>query len=152
MSVGMAVLNILQAHYVERLGGAYIIEIPFLVRTFLSLIFPFVDPVTRAKIFLNPDVVPKKLFEPDMVMKKWWGGNVEFEYEHDKYWGELVDLCKKKTDAEMKCWKEMGGKIGTSEWEVKTAATKILQAGYVSEKVVAAPAVDSSVQTPSTAS
>lgn len=47
-------LNILQNHYPERLGLALILNVPWLVDMFFKLIKPFIDPVTRDKMWFNP--------------------------------------------------------------------------------------------------
>jgi hypothetical protein len=39
------VLGIIQDHYPERLGRALILNIPWLLKAFFSLITPFIDPV-----------------------------------------------------------------------------------------------------------
>ncbi|KAJ8456349.1 hypothetical protein ONZ45_g18756 [Pleurotus djamor] len=97
-SIGTArtVLSILQNHYPERLGLAIIINVPFLVNAFFKLITPFIDPVTRAKMKFNPQVLDEGIFTPDMLMKEWWGGDVDFEYDHKKYWPALVSLCEER--------------------------------------------------------
>ena len=80
---------------------------------------PFVDPVTREKVKFNPDIFGEEIFHPDMVMEKWWGGNQDFEYVHEKYWPNLVELCESRTKDWMKNWRDLGGKIGSKEWEYK---------------------------------
>jgi hypothetical protein len=44
------VLNILQQHYVERLGRGIIVNLPTLLSFFYKAIAPFLDPVTREKV------------------------------------------------------------------------------------------------------
>ncbi|KIJ52629.1 hypothetical protein M422DRAFT_26201 [Sphaerobolus stellatus SS14] len=121
MGTARKVLNILQSHYAERLGLALIINIPYLVTLFLNLIFPFVDPVTRAKIKINPKVVEDGIIESEETMKE-WGGSVEFEYKHEEYWQELVKICETRRTSWFERWKALGGKIGTSEWDYKQEA------------------------------
>ncbi|CAA7266872.1 unnamed protein product [Cyclocybe aegerita] len=120
-SIGTArtVLNILQDHYPERLGLALIINVPFLVNAFFKIIMPFVDPVTREKVKFNPHVLKDGLFTPDMLMKEWWEGDHDFEYVHEKYWGDLVGLCEKRVTGWKKAWRAQGAKVGQSEWAYK---------------------------------
>jgi hypothetical protein len=110
----------LQTHYPERLGRAYIINIPFLLNAFFKVIMPLVDPVTKDKVRFNPKVVTEGLVDADMLMNaSGWGGAVDFEYNHDKYWPALMELCKKTRDEQMARWRELGGKVGIDEWSIK---------------------------------
>lgn len=86
--------------------------------TFLNLIFPFVDPVTREKIKFNPKVVDQGIMAADQVMKE-WGGIVDFEYKHDEYWVELVRLCETRREQWLQRWRLLGGTVGISEWDLK---------------------------------
>lgn len=85
---------------------------------FLNLIFPFVDPATREKIKFNPKVVEQGIMAPDQVMKE-WGGSIEFEYKHDEYWKELVQLCGTRRQMWLERWQALGGTVGISEWDYK---------------------------------
>ncbi len=51
-SVGTArkVLHILQSHYVERMGRAIVVRMPWWVNAFFTAISPFLDPVTKDKV------------------------------------------------------------------------------------------------------
>jgi hypothetical protein len=113
------ILSFLQNHYPERLGLAIFINVPFIVTTTLKIIMPFVDPITREKIKFNPDIFEEGIFHPDMVMKEWWGGSQDFDYVHEKYWPNLVELCESRAKDWMKNWKDLGGKVGSKEWEYK---------------------------------
>jgi hypothetical protein len=118
------VLSILQTHYPERLGRAYIINIPFLLNAFFKLIMPLVDPVTRDKVRFNPKVVDDGLVDADKMMGVGgWGGSVEFEYDHEKYWPTLIDICKARREEQMARWKELGGRVGLDEWSIKGGPT-----------------------------
>ena len=126
-STAYAVLNILQNHYPERLGLACIINVPFLVNAFFKVIMPLVDPITRQKVKFNPEIFKDGLFTTDMAMKE-WGGDCNFEYKHDKYWGDLVATCNARSEAWMQNWRALGACVGVSEWAYKThAADKKVQ-------------------------
>lgn len=43
-------LSIVQNHYVETLGRAIVVNLPFLLTFFYKAISPFLDPVTRDKV------------------------------------------------------------------------------------------------------
>lgn len=115
-----AVLNILQTHYPERLGRALVVNVPFLINAFFKLITPFIDPLTRPKLRFNPDCVGERLFDADELLSEWNGGTVQFDYEHDRYWGPLVRLCAERREKLWVEWRALGGKIGIREWDIKT--------------------------------
>jgi hypothetical protein len=50
MSTSKWTIQILQNHYPERLFKAYVLNPGFVFRTFLTVIRPFLDPVTKSKI------------------------------------------------------------------------------------------------------
>ncbi|THH04011.1 hypothetical protein EW145_g5834 [Phellinidium pouzarii] len=122
-STARQMLHIIQAHYPERLGLALIINVPMLVNAFFRLIMPFVDPITRNKVKFNPRVIEDGFFEKDQIMKKWWGGDRDFEYDHKHYWPALVSMTDERRNKQMQRWKELGAKVGISEWEMKSGWT-----------------------------
>ncbi len=83
------------------------------------MILPFVDPHTRQKIKFNPDIYKDGYFTPDMAMKGWWGGEQDFEYVHEKYWPRLVEMSEERVKIWTQNWRELGAKVGISEWEYK---------------------------------
>ena len=94
-----------------------------IVNMFFKVIMPFVDPITRQKIKFNPSVVEDGIFDEEQLMSKWWDGSRDFEYDHAQYWPALVKMTEERRKAQMQRWRELGGKIGTSEWEMKKAAS-----------------------------
>ncbi|KAH6913445.1 CRAL-TRIO domain-containing protein [Coprinopsis sp. MPI-PUGE-AT-0042] len=114
-------IHILQEHYPERLGLCSIINIPFIINAFVKLMLPFLDPRTREKLRFNRSVVQDGLFGKDMLMKE-WEGEQTFEYAHEKYWPALVEMCERNVERRMKRWRELGGRVGISEWEYKQEA------------------------------
>ncbi|KIM88872.1 hypothetical protein PILCRDRAFT_85334 [Piloderma croceum F 1598] len=90
ISVARKVLNILQQHYVETLGRALVVNLPYLLNFFYKGISPFLDPVTRDKMRFNPDLlelVPKEQLDAD------FGGEYGFEFDAESYWQQVVSHC-----------------------------------------------------------
>jgi len=113
------VLNILQDHYPERLGRAFVINVPFLLNAFYKMINPFIDPVTRAKLKFNPNCVKEGHFESNMLVKENWGGGRTVEYVHEKFWPALLKMTGERREKHKERWRNLGGKIGVKEWDYK---------------------------------
>jgi hypothetical protein len=134
-STSRQLLNILQSHYPERLGGAAIAHLPWFIVGFFKLINPFIDPVTRAKMVFDP--VPDndglwrsveardqgqddaKLFDLDQLVSDSWMGSAAFTYTHEAYWPALLSMCETRRTDMTRVWRELGGVIGIKEWDVK---------------------------------
>lgn len=85
---------------------------------------PLVDPVTRDKVRFNPNVVEEGLVDADKLMNvSGWGGSVDFDYDHAKYWPALIELCKTRREEQMARWKALGGRVGIDEWSIKGGPT-----------------------------
>jgi hypothetical protein len=56
---------------------------------------------------------------PPAQLDKSFGGDCNFEYEHDTFWPEFNRLSGEKRAAYAVRWKAAGSKIGTSEFELK---------------------------------
>lgn len=100
---------------------------PWLVSGFFKLITPFIDPVTREKLKFNEDMtqyVPvEQLWSAD------WGGELDFEYDHDVYWPALNDLCKQKREDKLSRWTAAGSVVGELE-EYLTGGTNVSASGF----------------------
>ncbi|CAG7849096.1 CRAL-TRIO domain-containing protein C23B6.04c [Serendipita indica DSM 11827] len=114
------VLDIVQNHYPERLGHAFVINVPFIINMFFKIVMAFVDPVTKQKIHFNEDVVERGFIDKDVLISaSGWGGNVDFEYKHDIYWPKLVQECNARKEEQFRRWRALGGKIGEDESVLK---------------------------------
>ncbi|KAI0321247.1 CRAL-TRIO domain-containing protein [Amylostereum chailletii] len=90
ISVARKVLTILQHHYVETLGRAIVVNLPYLLSFFYKGISPFLDPITRDKMRFNPDLfelIPRSQLDAD------FGGDYEFEWDFEAYWAQMVEHC-----------------------------------------------------------
>lgn len=117
MGIAKQVLHILQTHYPERLGKALLTNIPTLARVFLNLIHPFIDPMTRVKLVYDkpfPDFVPAQQLDRD------FGGDVNFEYDHTKYWPQMTAMAAKKKSHYMSRFEKFGKLVGLSEVDLRS--------------------------------
>lgn len=116
VGVGRQVLHILQTHYPERLGKALLTNIPWYAWTFLKVIHPFIDPLTREKLVFDepfPEYVPVEQLDKD------FGGHVNFEYDHEKYWDEMVKMAEIKKQKYLARFVEFGAMVGLSEVDLR---------------------------------
>ncbi|KDQ62926.1 hypothetical protein JAAARDRAFT_28896 [Jaapia argillacea MUCL 33604] len=91
ISVARKVIHLLQNHYVETLGRGIVANLPMLLNFFYKGISPFLDPVTRDKIKFNPDLL--ELIPKEQLFTE-FGGEYEFEYDHEKYWEQICRTCR----------------------------------------------------------
>ncbi|CCH46952.1 Phosphatidylinositol transfer protein PDR16 [Wickerhamomyces ciferrii] len=113
---GRQVLNILQTHYPERLGKALLTNIPWLGWTFLKIIHPFIDPLTREKLVFDE---PFPNYVPMEQLDKTYGGLVDFKYNHENYWKEMNKIAQNKKTHYLKRFTKFGEKIGLSEFDLR---------------------------------
>lgn len=118
MGTARLMLSYLQNHFPERLGLALVCNLPWAVTAFFKIITPFIDPVTRAKLKFNPNVIADGLFEPSQVTTK-WGGEVEIPWDHGTYWPALMKLSAERREVQLTKWRVLGGTIGLSEWDIR---------------------------------
>ncbi|KAL0951989.1 hypothetical protein HGRIS_008642 [Hohenbuehelia grisea] len=90
INVARKVLHILQAHYVETLGRAIVVNLPMILNFFYKGISPFLDPVTRDKMRFNPNL--HELI-PDSHLDADFGGEYNFQFESESYWQQIVEAC-----------------------------------------------------------
>ncbi|KAL8786010.1 MAG: hypothetical protein Q9195_008391 [Heterodermia aff. obscurata] len=109
---GRQVLSILQTHYPERLGRALVHNVPWVVWGFFKLINPFIDPATKEKMKFDEDL--RRLVPPGQLLRG-YGGDVEFEYRHEVYWGAFNGLAEGRRRERWERWVQGGKNVGESE-------------------------------------
>lgn len=93
MGVSKRVLDILQNHYVERLGVAMMHDAPAMLSVFWKIISPFLDPVTKGKIHFTKKGQPFiKETVPSELLEQRYGGDNTFDYKHEDYWPSVEKL------------------------------------------------------------
>ena len=113
---GRQTISILQNHYPERLGRALVQEVPWLVWGFFKAIGPFIDPATKEKLKFDEDL--RKLIPPEQLIKS-YGGDVDFEYEFERYWPAFITLANTRRAEMIKRWEQAGKRVGESEAYLK---------------------------------
>ncbi|KAJ9067139.1 hypothetical protein DSO57_1002625 [Entomophthora muscae] len=82
-------ITIFADHYPERLSRVILLKASWIFSTFFKLASPFIDPVTRNKIFFSslskPDASHIHNFVPKQALSKEFGGESEFEYKGPAY-------------------------------------------------------------------
>ncbi|CCH58864.1 hypothetical protein TBLA_0B00190 [Henningerozyma blattae CBS 6284] len=121
LGVGKEVLNILQNHYPERLGKGLVTNIPWLAWTFLKLIYPFIDSMTREKLGFDEPLVN---FVPKEQLDKLYGGYLDFTYKHETYWPTMLKMAKVKREHYFARFEKFGGTIGLSEYDLRGTSDK----------------------------
>ncbi|KAK6456282.1 CRAL-TRIO domain-containing protein [Scheffersomyces xylosifermentans] len=116
VGVGRQVLHILQTHYPERLGKALLTNIPWLGWTFLKIIHPFIDPLTREKLIFDQ---PFENYVPVAQLDRDFNGEVAFEYDHKKYWNKMIEISQEKKQKYYERFQKFGSKIGLSEVDLR---------------------------------
>ncbi|KAJ6541333.1 CRAL-TRIO domain-containing protein, partial [Mycena capillaripes] len=82
IAISRKVLNILQRHYAETLGRAIVVNLPPLLNFFIKGVSPFLDPVTRDKLYFNPsllELVDGSQLDSDT------GGDLVYEFEKGSF-------------------------------------------------------------------
>jgi len=72
--------------------------------------------VTREKLKFNEDL---RQHVPPAQLISTYGGDVEFVYDHQVYWPELIKLAAQKREEQRIRWESGGKKVGESETYLK---------------------------------
>lgn len=89
------VIHLLQNHYCERLGRGVVVNVPFFLQAFFSLLKPLLDPKTKEKIRFNPpleDLIPTQQLDAE------YGGQHDYHYDSRVYLPALCHFCGVKED------------------------------------------------------
>lgn len=95
VKVSMDTLHIVQDHYPERLGNAFMLNPPFVFSAFWKVLSPFIDPVTKQKVqfFKKKEEYKKlKLYIPEQCLEKEYGGTSEYVFNYEE-WKARVDAA-----------------------------------------------------------
>ncbi|KAI5966441.1 PDR16 [Candida pseudojiufengensis] len=123
VGVGRQVLHILQTHYPERLGKALLTNIPWLGWTFLKIIHPFIDPLTREKLVFDQPFIN---YVPKIQLDKDFKGDVNFIYDHEKYWPKMIEMSDNKQKNYYERFEKFGEIVGLSEVDLRGKGDELL--------------------------
>ena len=86
--LSVEVLDIVQNHYPERLGVAYLFNPPWIWNVFWKMISPFMTDVTKSKVKMmnNKDLKPILDAIDTEVLETEFGGNNPFKYNFEEHW------------------------------------------------------------------
>ena len=86
------------------------------------------------------DVDMRKVVPPEQLMRV-YGGDVEFEYEHEVYWPALNILAEERRMKTRQRWESVGKKIGESEKYLKGVGEAVGGSGEALEDGKAGSAI-----------
>lgn len=66
---------------------------------------------------------------PEQLWSADWGGDMDFEYDHDVYWSALHDMCQKSREQRAGRWAAAGKEVGESE-EYLAGGTAVSVTGF----------------------
>ncbi|WVQ97364.1 hypothetical protein IAU59_004476 [Kwoniella sp. CBS 9459] len=126
ISAARQTIHILSAYYPESLGVCIFQDMPWIVKGFVNLMWPFVDPVTKGKVKIGSsqgkEVIKDGYADAGQLLKD-AGGDLDIPYDHDTYWPALVETCLRLRAAEEGRWRSLGERqVGREERLFKRAA------------------------------
>ncbi|WVR05984.1 hypothetical protein IAU60_003012 [Kwoniella sp. DSM 27419] len=127
ISVARETIHILSAYYPESLGVCVFQDMPWIVKGFINLMWPFVDPVTKQKVKFasssDKELFKDGLLDPAQLLRE-AGGELDLPYEHDTYWPALLKTCLNIRKEEEDRWKGLGSRqVGVAEKLFKRSVT-----------------------------
>ncbi|WVW82426.1 hypothetical protein I302_104436 [Kwoniella bestiolae CBS 10118] len=119
LSVIKSTNHILSSYYPETLGLSVFQGMPWIFKTLINLVWPFVDPVTKKKVSFGSlegaELVKEGVVDPSQLLKE-AGGNVDLPYDHATYWPALLETCVKIREEEEQRWRALGERqVGREE-------------------------------------
>ncbi|KAL7424812.1 Phosphatidylinositol transfer protein (PITP) [Cryptotrichosporon argae] len=116
-----AMIHNLSAYYPERLGVSYLQSVHWVIRGFVSLLWPLVDANTRAKVRFEEgaQAVKAGVLDPKALLKE-CGGELDMPYNHDAYWPALIATCLARRADQLERWRALpGSRVGRDETSFK---------------------------------
>lgn len=95
------IIKILGDHYCERLGRAIVMNVPWYLNAFFSLVKPLLDQRTRDKIKFNPEMTD---LMPRQQLGNEFGGEHNYQYDPRVYLPALCTFCGIKEDGSREDW------------------------------------------------
>eukprot|EP01119_Soliformovum_irregulare_P019824 TRINITY_DN6355_c0_g1_i1.p2 TRINITY_DN6355_c0_g1~~TRINITY_DN6355_c0_g1_i1.p2 ORF type:complete len:357 (+),score=106.39 TRINITY_DN6355_c0_g1_i1:1656-2726(+) len=90
MSISKEIAGILQDHYPERLGVAFMLNAPFMFKVFWKFISAFLAESTKQKVvMMGSDMEPLQETVDLDVLEEEFGGHSKFRYNFEEQWQKL---------------------------------------------------------------
>ncbi|WWC66494.1 uncharacterized protein I206_100396 [Kwoniella pini CBS 10737] len=125
LSVMKATNHILSNFYPETLGLSSFQDIPWVFKTLINLVWPFVDPATKKKVKFGSgkgqEIVKDGDVDASQLLQE-AGGDLDIPYDHDAYWPALLEVCLRLRREEEARWLAIGDRqVGREEKAFKRA-------------------------------
>ncbi|OCF55345.1 hypothetical protein L486_06825 [Kwoniella mangroviensis CBS 10435] len=119
LSVIKSTNHILSNYYPETLGLSVFQNMPWVFKTLINLVWPFVDPITKKKVKFGTiegqEIVKEGDVDPSQLLKD-AGGSVDIPYDHATYWPAVLQTCLKFRAEEEERWRALGERqVGREE-------------------------------------
>lgn len=131
--MAMDVLKILSDHYPERLGSAFMVHPSWSFTFFWKSISPFIDNVTKKKIFFVKKLDELKDWIDEDVLEEEYGGKNEVVYSYDLVAGRDDKLYPPHNEAGQLVDAETGEPIENAEKKKKKKKKKAAVEGEEAE-------------------
>ncbi|WWC58486.1 uncharacterized protein I303_101029 [Kwoniella dejecticola CBS 10117] len=126
LSVVKSTNHILSNFYPETLGLSSFQDIPWVFKTLINLVWPFVDPATKKKVKFGSGKGREIVKEGDVAASQLLqeaGGDLDIPYDHDSYWPALLNVCLQLRKDEEERWIALGDRqVGREEKQFKRHA------------------------------
>lgn len=95
--------------------------------------------MTRTKLKFNDDM--RQHVPPEQLWNE-FHGDLEFDYEHEVYWPNLLEICQKKHDERYEKWVKAGKHFGESEIYLRGGDAQSVGEAKVEEPVAVEKATE----------
>lgn len=117
LSVSKENIANLESHAPEQLANTYFMRMPWAIKMFMNLLWPFMSARTTSKVktINGEDAIKAGDFNADEFLKE-CGGKLDWTYDHDTYFPSLLKLCQERREDAIQRWRKLEGpQVGREE-------------------------------------